>query len=277
MSQASANPFNPLTIRTADGARLEVLPYGAHILSWTPAGERESRLFTSQASEFRDGMPVRGGVPIIFPQFSGHGPLPKHGFARIQMWNLLQRNDPEGTLRFQLCESPKSLALWPHPFELELEIRLGERQLNMELIARNTGNDTFEFTTALHTYFQVGDIHSVALRGLQGLQYLDAVRDRAHYLEEGDVLRFGEWTDRIYFDAPQEVVLEEPGRRVRIRQEGFIDNVVWNPAVTASAAIPDLLPQDWHQLLCVEAATTLAPIRLEPGQRWRGAQILVAE
>ena len=66
------------------GARVEVYLHGAHVTSWQTARGREV-LFVSRASHFQDGAPIRGGIPVIFPQF-GAGPLPKHGLARIRAW-----------------------------------------------------------------------------------------------------------------------------------------------------------------------------------------------
>ncbi|MDM4768866.1 D-hexose-6-phosphate mutarotase [Solimonas sp. SE-A11] len=279
MSQASptpaSNPFQPLRLRGADGARLEVLPYGAHVLSWTPAGEPHNRLFLSPAAEYRSGVSVRGGVPVVFPQFSGHGSLPKHGFARVQNWEAVEQRDSHCRLR--LRESAQTLALWPHAFELQLDVSIEANRLQMALSALNTGSSAFEFTVALHSYLQVGDIHQTRLHGLRGRRYLDAVLDREHHVQHEEPLVLGEWIDRIYFDAPGELLMEEPSRRLRIRQEGFTDTVVWNPAAALTATLPDMQTDDWRRMLCVEAGTTVDPVRLEPGQRWRGAQILLAE
>ena len=279
MSQAaptpSSDPFQPLRLQGADGARLEVLPYGAHVLSWTPAGEQHNRLFLSQAAEYRDGVSVRGGVPVVFPQFSGHGSLPKHGFARVQNWELLEQRDSHCRLR--LRESAQTLALWPHAFDLQLDLFIEANRLQVALSALNTGPSAFEFTVALHSYLQVGDIHHARLHGLRGRRYLDAVLDREHYVQQDEPLALGEWIDRIYFDAPGELLLEEPSRRLRIRQEGFTDTVVWNPAAALTATLTDMQPDDWRRMLCVEAGTTVTPVRLQPGQAWRGAQILIAE
>lgn len=272
---APADPFSPLRLRSGDGARLEVLPYGAHVLSWVPAGEAHNRLFLSPAAQYRHGVSVRGGVPVIFPQFSGHGPLPQHGFARVQDWSLADSGDGHALLR--LRDSAESRALWPHAFLLELEIRFGGAELSLRLRAHNSGDTPFEFTTALHSYLQVADVTQAQLGDLRGLRYLDAARNREEHVETQDSLGFGPWVDRIYFDPPPELLLREPRRRLRIRQQGFIDTVVWNPAAALTATLSDMPPDGWRQMLCVEAATTLAPIRLAPGESWQGSQTLVAE
>jgi len=47
-----------------------------------------SFLFSSKAI-FKEEKAIRGGVPIIFPQFGG-GPLPQHGFGRNSKFDLLE-------------------------------------------------------------------------------------------------------------------------------------------------------------------------------------------
>jgi glucose-6-phosphate 1-epimerase len=105
----SASPLTPGTnglpkvnLSSSDGSRAEIYLHGAHVTSWIPAGGEE-QLYLSAASEFRDGAAIRGGVPVIFPQFSNLGPLPKHGFARNLAWELISAEN--GTACFQLRDS----------------------------------------------------------------------------------------------------------------------------------------------------------------------------
>ena len=39
----------------------------------------------------------------------------------------------------------------------------------------------------------------------------------------------------------------------------------------------DLAPGGHRRFVCVEAAQVLRPVRLEPGEAWTGAQILILE
>ena len=74
--------FTRVGVRAPDGARAEITPYGAHVTSWVTPDGRE-RLFLSRATSFSPGSAIRGGVPVVFPQFARRGPLRPHGFARI--------------------------------------------------------------------------------------------------------------------------------------------------------------------------------------------------
>ena len=60
-----------IVLEAPDGARAELYLHGAHVTAWTPAGAGDERLFLSAASEFRADAAIRGGVPVIFPQFAG--------------------------------------------------------------------------------------------------------------------------------------------------------------------------------------------------------------
>ncbi|MBV5344762.1 MAG: D-hexose-6-phosphate mutarotase, partial [Rhodoferax sp.] len=62
------------------GDSVLVSAQGAQVLSWQSAGRE--RLYLSPQSVFDGHTPIRGGVPICFPQFNQRGALPKHGFAR---------------------------------------------------------------------------------------------------------------------------------------------------------------------------------------------------
>src|SRR5258705_11634652 len=75
-------------LRAADGATADVYLHGAHVTSWRPTPGDEERLFLSARSEFRPGTAIRGGIPVIFPQFAAEGPLVRHGFARTSEWRL---------------------------------------------------------------------------------------------------------------------------------------------------------------------------------------------
>jgi glucose-6-phosphate 1-epimerase len=73
-----------------DGSRAEVYLHGAHVTSWIPAGDQE-RIYLSRASKFRGGAPIRGGVPVVFPQFFSWGPWRRPSSAHRSLWNLIKR------------------------------------------------------------------------------------------------------------------------------------------------------------------------------------------
>lgn len=87
--------FERLTLRHDSGSEVDVYSYGAHITSFRSAVHGEV-FYLSSTAEFTPGKAIRGGVPIIFPQFGPHGPLPSHGFARNSLWNLVDAGTAAG-------------------------------------------------------------------------------------------------------------------------------------------------------------------------------------
>jgi len=255
------------------GARCEVYLYGAHATSWVPSGGSE-RLFLSERSEFRPGVAIRGGIPVVFPQFAGLGPLPKHGFARTSLWEL--RETPTNRARLRLCDSATTRAVWPHAFQAEVEFGVDDLTLRVALTVENTGEAEFAFTAALHTYLAVADVAKTTVDGLRGLAFRDNRSGAQSDRDLGSALRLGEEVDRVYSGLPSRLTVLEPARTTQVRAEGFPDAVVWNPGAQAAARLADLEPEGWRHFICVEAATIRSPVVLAPGEGWHGAQLLQA-
>lgn len=263
-------------LRAPDGAQATVLLHGGQVVSWIPAGAEE-QLFLSPSSSFGGGAAVRGGVPVIFPQFNLRGDLPvKHGFARNRAWTLDQAQVRGGhafaVLRLE--DDAATRALWPHAFTLELTVSVDAGRLDMELAVLNRGDQPFDCSVALHTYLAVADVRRAQLEGLIGQNYLDAVsgETREQWI---DVVTVAQELDRIYWHAPDELLLREPGRRLTIASQGFEDVVVWNPGPLLCTKLPDMPIDGWLNMLCVEAAQIGAPIHLAPGDEWAGMQTLI--
>ncbi len=272
------NEMQKVILSAADGARAEVYLHGAHLTSWIPAGGEE-RLFLSQKAQFGPGSSIRGGVPVIFPQFADKGPLPKHGFARRVDWEFLDGEKGAGTVSaaFLLRETPETLLVWPHAFLAGLLVTLGSHEIEINLTITNTDAAPFTFTAALHTYLRVIEIRDVYLDGLSGRRYLDSTDSGAAKIQEDKYLLFEEEIDRIYPDVPGSVYLHERHLHLKIQSEGLRDLVVWNPWMEGGAALNDLEPRGYRTMLCVESAAICLPITLEPGQSWNGIQRLVDE
>ena len=265
-----------LPLVAADGARASLHLHGGHLLSWVPAGEREDRLYLSPISKPAPGVAIRGGVPVIFPQFAGEGRLPKHGFARTARWSLIDSD--RGSALLRLSDTPETRAIWPQAFQADLRIEVAGPRLSMQFSVTNTGEQPCQFTAALHSYLRVHDIAQVELLGLQGLRYRDSAAGGVARQEQAASIRIAGEVDRIYLQAPPELQLREPGRRLRIAQTGFSDTVVWNPGPAKAAALADLeQPDGYRRMLCVEAAVIGEPVRLAPGASWSGTQTLHAD
>lgn len=268
----------PLLLVAPDGARAAVHPHGAHVTSWTPAGgTADERLFLSALGGPRPGAAIRGGIPVIFPQFAAEGPYARHGFARTSEWTVVEAGpaiDGAGAV-LRLADTPATRAAWPFAFEATLTVALGGEALTVTLAVTNTGDAPMPFTAALHTYLRVAHVAEVAVHGLGGVTYRDATAGGAHRVEAADAVRLAGEVDRLYLDVPGPVEVREPGRATRVVAAGFPDVVLWNPGPERAAALADLEPGGADRFVCVEAAVVGRPVRLAPGERWAGAQTLV--
>lgn len=277
---AALSEFNGLPavcLTTAAGAAAVITLYGAHLVSWKAADGRE-RLYLSERSRFGAGHAIRGGVPVIFPQFADGGPLPRHGFARTAEWTLVDARHDKGyacaTLR--LADSAATRAIWPHPFVAELTVMIEGKRLDIELEVENTGAEAFAFSAALHSYFSIAQANMCSVQGLDGVCYEDRTEPGELKREDGEALFVDREIDRVYRDVGKPLLLWEPERHLAIEAEGFPDVVVWNPWIARCAALDDMPPDGYRRMLCIEAAAVAKPVELAAGESWFGRQTAIA-
>lgn len=261
-----------MRLRAPDGAQATVLLHGGTIVSWIPAGDVE-RLYLSPLAVAGSDHAVRGGIPVVFPQFSDRGPLPRHGFARNRPWQWVEGIERGGHVIgvLRLTDDETTRTLWPHRFEAELSLSLSGLRLDVELAVTNTSDTPIEFNAALHTYLRCDDVRRARLAGLYGLRYLDNLTGQEQRHEIDPQSFVGE-IDRVYFDLGGPLSLSTAMGRMTIEAEGFPDAVVWNPGPDKAAAMADLPDDDWPLMLCVEAACMGRPVRVAPGEAWAGRQ-----
>lgn len=271
--------FPSVQLSTHGGASAEVLLHGAHAISWKPANRSSEHLFVSDRARYESGSAIRGGVPIIFPQFADRGPLTKHGFARVQPWRLLsegRNDDGSATALLELSANPDTRSLWPHDFTAHYRVTLSDEQLDMQLQITNTGTTDFQFTAALHTYLAVGDIGATHLHGLKGSAFQERGTEGMTPEHQDDLIFTGA-LDRVYHKTGSPLTLTSPIQQTLLHAEGFQDTVVWNPWAEGCAGMDDMREDDYRGMLCVEAARVLEPIRLCSGESWTGRQTLIAD
>jgi glucose-6-phosphate 1-epimerase len=262
-----------LRLTHASGASAEVYLHGAHVTSWRVVGSEEL-LFLSNESYFETGKPIRGGIPVCFPQFGG-GPLPQHGFARTSEWEpTLTAVEDNGDVEvvFHLEDSSHTRAAWAHAFRVELGVLLSERSLTLRMTVENPARAPFAFSEALHTYFAVADIRRTAVRGLQGVTYIDSLLNNLRDVDVREAVRFSEETDRIYLAAPNVVTVEDESRHrtITITKRAMPDVVVWNPWTAKAQRMPDFGDNDYLHMVCVETGHMAEPRELAPGATWQG-------
>lgn len=250
--------------------------YAGQVLSYQPVGQTDDLMFLSKRAYYQPGKAIKGGVPICWPWFGpdpeGKG-RPAHGFVRNRMWNVIETAitaNGDAKVILGLTDNPETQAIWPHAFNLRLEITVSET-LKLELVTHNTGDQAMTITQAFHTYFNIGDIHQTRVSGLEGRQYIDKVDGSQQKTQAGAVTINSE-VDRIYLDVSNALVIEDGARKrqINITSQGSKTAVVWNPWAKISAEMGDLQDDDYLRLLCVEttnAATDI--ITIQPGGEFR--------
>ena len=267
------------TLESADGASADIYLHGAHVTSWRPAPDGEERLFLSARSEFSDSAAIRGGIPVIFPQFATEGPLPRHGFARTSLWSLQsleQRDEGDAVAIFTLTDSPATHATWAAEFSLTLTVRVAGARLQVVLGVENTGAAPFSFAAALHTYLRVRDAEHAEVVGLQGARYRESSAPSLLHIDDDRAVSVVGPLDRVYVNAPRSVTLLEPDRILNVEMMDFADMVLWNPGAAAARGLADMEPNGERVMMCIEAAVVQRPITLTSGGRWNGTQTLQA-
>jgi len=270
------NGHPAVALQSSDGARATILLHGGHLVSWIPAGGEE-QLYVSPTSLYGEGQAVRGGVPVIFPQFSSRGTLPRHGLLRTRGWQFVemptQGRHAQAVLRFVADDATRTL--WPHEFEAEITVSITGQQLDIEFAVTNAGDTPFEFSVALHSYLRTNDVLKAQLEGLQGAKFEDNTTGQWQQ-QWGDVTQVVGEIDRLYHDVGGPLTLRELGRKLLITHAGFTDVVVWNPGPEKAAQLSDLPDDDWRKMLCVEAARVIDPVTLPPGEEWAAMQTFIA-
>jgi len=244
-------------ITAPDGASAVVTLYGGHLVSWHGADGGE-RLFLSQRSALDGSRAIRGGVPVIFPQFAERGAEMRHGFARVSSWRL-EDSGVEGDAAWAVfglneADLPAALAAtWPHRFALALRVAVRANELTMALSVRNTGDAPFPFAAALHSYHLVPHLADVRIEGL-----------------EAGTLSIADKLDVVYEDVVGDgITLGTWARVLTLEQQGFADAVVWNPGAADTAAMADMEDDEYQRFVCIEPAQ-LEPVTLAPGAAWEG-------
>ena len=308
------------TLTTPNGAHCTVYLNGAHVTSWRPAGDDErlfvsSRFFFSyllppcrkerhtpavhrhecrahmpsvpfapRRSKWARGQPIRGGIPICFPQFAGRGPLPKHGFARVsEAWEIEESGRREGgetELILLLQDNEQTRLIWPHSFSLRYTITLTDEELRTAIKVENRGAEPFEFTAALHTYLGVPDVTTTSVEGLSGLMYQDNAAKGATVKEVQQMVAMDEpmpqeLIDRVYVDAPERLVVRAPGvAPLVLAKHGFRDAVLWNAGQVSGEAMSDLGRGEWRNYICLEAGAIVQPVKLAPQDKFEATQTI---
>jgi glucose-6-phosphate 1-epimerase len=251
----------PVAIITNKYATAIISLYGAQVLSYIPAGEKEL-LWMSTKSLFKEGKAIRGGIPLCFPWFGKHltdPSLPQHGFARLSTWEVAETatmGNGASQISLQLHQSADTKALWPYAFSAIITVTVGET-LELKLKVLNTDEEDFTYSDALHTYLNISNINNIHIEGLYKTPYYDGFGDTP-IVQQDELLAITKEENRRYVEHTSNCIVTDSGygRKIRVSKTGSKVTVVWNPWIETTKTMSDMAPDGYQTFICVEAANS---------------------
>jgi len=248
----------------------KVSTHGATVISWENNGQE--LLFLSKKAILDQPLKgIRGGIPVVFPNFGPWSLGPQHGFARSLPWKVSKQTDRSVVL--ELSETDYTTKMWPHKFCLQYTVKVSSDKLITSLIIKNTNEtDEFDFTTLLHTYFKVPDIENTILSGFENCSFLDALTKENH--KQIGSISIAENVDRIYSNTSDEHKVAYDNISIEIRKSGLPDTVVWNPWIEKAKAMGDFDDEEYKEMVCVEAGKVVDRHVLKADEVYQCEQVL---
>jgi glucose-6-phosphate 1-epimerase len=234
---------------------------GAQILSANFI-KGENIFYNSPLNEF--GKTFRGGVPVLFPQFSNNGSLRKHGFVRDIAWKLMYESQDEKSaiIEYDCNIEADDYPEWPYNAKLSLFCEMVSNLITIKLIIINTDNKPFEFTGGLHPYFAIDAKDHMTIEGLENVPFKDSFPEVPFNLKGSEVV------ERLYqTNVPIKFFNGE--KLLTLKCLGFDNWMVWNPGQQGAINILDLPNEDWAKFICIEPIIN-SPKLLEPGELFIG-------
>ena len=119
--------------RSGQYSTCKLFAYGAHITSWIINNSTNidiptpiEQLWMSSISSLDGKAPIRGGIPIAFPQFADNGKMKLHGFARENIWILKEhiKTNISDKVILNLPITKNIKTEWDFPWDCELNIEI---------------------------------------------------------------------------------------------------------------------------------------------------------
>tara|TARA_B110000046_G_scaffold176797_1_gene202867 strand:+ start:3832 stop:4761 length:930 start_codon:yes stop_codon:yes gene_type:complete len=274
-----------------------LLLQGAQLIEFTPnsrpKGDKHQKnlLWLSDSVEYKQGKPLRGGIPICWPWFGNLDKNPKviqdqakpearssaHGFVRSKPWQIhsIIESCEYIEIILELSETPESKKIWPYEFNLKARF-VFSKTLMVELITTNTGIESFAISQALHTYLPTSDITKTYIHNAHSSLYIDALDNWKEKKQVGRI-GFNEETDRLYFftesdkeNSEYQLRVESPGLQLTLNNFNSQSAVIWNPWIDKSKRLSQFSPADFNKMYCIETANVMSDHKIvEPKQQQR--------
>lgn len=245
-------------------AECKIALWGGNVVSYRPKGEEHDVFWLGELNKFDNVQAIRGGVPVCWPRFAEetlNGNLPRHGFARLSNWNLKNAAVDETKMEAALSLLPD--AKYGVEATATLFIKVTDK-LDYRLETVNNGSKAFDFSEALHAYFNVSSIDNVVIKGFAGHCYKNSL-DGELYKLDGDLKIKGEF-DSAFVNHTGGVEIADPvfNRVISVEKSGSNTTVVWNPAKD----LKEMSEGQYKKFVCVEPSNQGASfVHLNPGEK----------
>lgn len=275
---------HPCDFGELSGIRIEhplfsaiVLLQGAQLISFKPKDDNDwlwlSKHYEDH-SEYRQGQPVRGGIPICWPWFGDPKCNPKsvlhdiapsaqssaHGFARNHIWRACDVKESVSNVRLTLALDTATLPNngWRANAQLEMTMTFAHQSVALQLTTTNTAKRTLSISQALHTYLPTADIKSTQIHGLEGAHFLDCLNNWELQAQFG-ALNIHAETDRVY-RRHGNISVVTPTHTTHIDSVHSKSCVVWNPWIDKAKRLSQFDNNAYVNMLCVESANVMDDI-----------------
>lgn len=253
----------------------KISTHGATVLSWKVNGNERIFLSSLAGEESpKQGKGIRGGIPVVFPNFGPWECGPQHGFARYKEWKVESSTDRSA--KFVLLSDDETEAMWQHKFELIYKVKVTDNKLLTTLSVKNLNeSQPFDFTTLLHTYLRVPDVKKCEIAGLEQTGFVDSLTGERCEPANKKITGIHENVDRNYSNTPDEHVLSFDGVNIEIRKSNLPDTVLWNPWIEKAKGMKDFGDEEYPEMVCIEAGKVMEREVLEAGKSWSCEQVLI--
>ena len=149
--------------------------------------------------------------------------------------------------------------------------------LSTSLQVKNTGSESFNFQTLLHTYLRVSDVSKSYVDGLDASNFINQLEvEQGDCTQNGTLALGGQEIDRIYtMPSTDNLLLQPEGIKVSVN-DVLPQVVVWNPWIEKSKRLGDF-PDDGYQfMVCIEPGLVRGSQSLDPNQSWTATQTLIS-
>jgi len=249
------------------GATSDIYLFGGVVTSYVADGQE---FIAVRPDAKMDGSkPISGGLSHCWPQF-GPGKIQQHGFARNVNWTVKSMSDT--SVELELAPSDYSKEMWDKEFMCTFSVNLEEDQLSTKMFVENKGEESFDFQSALHSYFTVSALDNLGISGsFEGKEFLNKmVGDEGEMqTEDRSVITISEEYDRVYKGVNDPVLTDKgTGKTLSVlNTAGYEDTILWNPYGAEAMG--------YNNFVCVESAK-FDSVTLAGGATWTGDMALKA-